>query len=72
LYENFIQSDDVVNITNLLAELITGVDKVIESFGGMGKMILTIALMFSGRLIPTMLSGLTSLGANFATLFGFT
>ena len=68
--ENFLNSEDVVALTNAFADLITWVDKFIDSFGGIIPLGLTITGMFSGKIIPIAKTGLTALGSNIKTVFG--
>ena len=68
--ENFLNSDDVVALTNFFADLIEGVDKFIDSMGGIVPLGITILGLFSKKLIPIMKTGFTSLKENLFTLFG--
>ena len=68
--ENFLNSEDVVNLTNAFADLITWVDKFIDSFGGVIPLALAITGVFSGKLIPIAKTGFTSLTENFKTFMG--
>ena len=70
--ENFLNSEDVVNLTNAFADLITWVDKFIDSFGGVIPLALAITGVFSGKLIPIAKTGFTSLTENFKTFMGGT
>ena len=68
--ENFLNSEDVVNLTNAFADLITWVDKFIDSFGGVVPLALTITGLFSHKLLPIAKTGFTALGNNFKTFMG--
>lgn len=70
--ENFLNSEDVVNLTNAFADLITWVDKFIDSFGGVVPLALTITGLFSHKLIPIAKTGFTALSNNFKTFMGNT
>lgn len=67
--ENFLNSDDVINLTNAFADLIEWTDRFIESFGGITPLILSVIGVFSYRLLPIFKSGTTSLINNISTLF---
>ena len=68
--ENFLNSEDVVSLTNTFADLITWVDKFIDSFGGVVPLALTITGLFSHKLLPIVKTGFTALGNNFKTFMG--
>lgn len=68
--ENFLNSEDVVNLTNAFADLITWTDSFIESVGGIIPLGLTIAGLFSKKLIPIFKTGFTTLKENFSTFIG--
>ena len=68
--ENFLNSEDVVNLTNAFADLITWVDKFIDSFGGITPLALTIAGIFSHKLIPIFKTGFTGLMNNLKVFGG--
>jgi hypothetical protein len=59
----------VVNLTNAFADLIGWVDKFIDSFGGVVPLVLTIAGIFSHKLIPIVKTGTTFLANGFSTFF---
>jgi TP901 family phage tail tape measure protein len=68
--ENFLNSEDVVNLTNAFADLITWTDSFIESVGGIIPLGLTIVGLFSKKLIPIFKTGFTTLKENFSTFIG--
>lgn len=70
--ENFLNSEDIVNLTNAFADLITWVDKFIDSFGGVVPLALTITGLFSHKLVPIVKTGFTALSNNFKTFMGNT
>ena len=70
--ENFLNSEDVVNLTNAFADLITWVDKFIDSFGGVVPLALTITGLFSRKLVPIAKTGFTALSDNFKAFMGNT
>ena len=70
--ENFLNSEDVVNLTNAFADLIEWTDKFIDSFGGVAPLALSIVGLFSHKLIPIIKTGFTAFGNNFKTFMGNT
>jgi hypothetical protein len=48
------------------------VTKIVDTMGGMGPILLTIAGLFSKQLIPMMTSGISNFVANIQTAFGIT
>ena len=68
--ENFLNSEDVVSLTNAFADLIEFTDSFIDSMGGIVPLGLTIVGLFSKKLIPIAKTGFTSLKDNLFTFFG--
>ena len=46
-YDSFINDEDIVTLNNLFADLINGISNVVDSFGGLGPMVLTLVGLFS-------------------------
>jgi len=47
LYEGFLDSDVMIAFVNILGDIVNGVGNVIESFGGFGNVLLSLALIFN-------------------------
>jgi hypothetical protein len=62
LYENFINDEDVVKLNNLFADLINGIADTVDSFGGLGPMVITLVGLFSTTLFPILINGFKNLG----------
>ena len=57
LYQSFLDDDSLIDITNTFGDIIKTVNKVIDSIGGIGPLLASLAGMFSSVLLPIMISG---------------
>lgn len=62
LYEKFIDDDFLIGWNDSLTIAINGLSEFIDAFGGLGGTIKTLGLMFSGTLLPLLMTGFTKLG----------
>ena len=60
LYESFIDDESIITINNLIADLIGSVGNLINAFGGIGPVLLTVGLLFSKTIIPLIGNGIKS------------
>ena len=60
LYESFIDDESIITINNLIADLISSVGNLIDAFGGIGPVLLTVGLLFSKTIIPLIGNGIKS------------
>ena len=64
-YKNFLDSDVMITFTNLLGDIVNGINGAIEAAGGFKSILLTVALLFSGKIMGMFQVGFTSLINNF-------
>ena len=69
LSENFLNSDSVVTLTNVFADLIEGVDTFVDRMGGVVPIITLITMLLSKKLMPLVKTGLRSTAEAFTTIF---
>ena len=62
LYEKFIDDDFLIGWNDSLTIAINGLSEFIDAFGGLSGTIKTFGLMFSGTLLPLLMTGFTKLG----------
>ena len=72
LWDNFIDTDTIIELTNGLADIIDVIDDVIDSFGGIGPMVLSLVGIFSKQLFPIVSSGFSKMVGNIKTGLGIT
>ncbi len=70
LYESFITSDALIVFNNLSAELLGGITKAIENFGGIIPVVITVISLFSKQLFPMVTYGFQKLSNNIAIWSG--
>lgn len=62
LYEKFIDDDFLIGWNDSLTIATNGLSEFIDAFGGLGGTMKTLGLMFSGTLLPLLMTGFTRLG----------
>ena len=62
LYESFIDDESIITMNNLIADLISSVGNLIDAFGGIGPVLLTVGMLFSKTIIPLIGNGIKAVG----------
>ena len=70
LYEQFINDESITGLTNLFADLISGINEAIDAMHGIGPMALMLAGIFSKSLFPMLMNGFNTLTSNLSVMFG--
>ena len=70
LYEQLLNDKTVIAFTNGIADAISVIADVIDSIGGLGPVLLMIAMIFSNHLIPLVMQFGVTLAYNFSVLTG--
>lgn len=70
LYEQLLNDKTVIAFTNGIADVISVIADVIDSIGGLGPVLLMIAMIFSNHLIPLVMQFGVTLAYNFSVLTG--
>jgi hypothetical protein len=65
LYEQLLNDDAVIGFTDTIAALTKSISDVIKTFGGLGPVLLTLAAVFSNKLMPL----ITQAGSSVITWF---
>ena len=72
LFTKIFDEDLIAGFFKAMTTMVGVVNKIVDSFGGFGPMLLTIIGLFSKSLFPIALNGIRNLTANIMQLFGFT
>lgn len=72
LYESFIDDDTLKGLNNTLTALVKTITRMVDSFGGLGPMILSLAGTFSSVLFPLLTRGFQTLNGLIGNLTGRT
>lgn len=70
LYQKFVNDEMIIGLNNAFADLIDTVSRVIDSFGGVGPVILMLVGLFSKTLFPIVANGIKSLGNTISVWTG--
>ena len=72
LFDAILDESTLKGFYSSMEGVLKTVTKIVDTMGGMGPILLTIAGLFSKQLIPMMTSGISNFVANIQTAFGIT
>lgn len=72
MFDSLLSEDTIKGFYEGMTSIVKVVDQIAKSFGGLGPMLKTVLLMFSGTLIPKLMEGTKHFLSNISTAFGFT
>lgn len=70
MYGSLIDSDVIIGLTDALAEIVKGVDNVIDSFGGLQGVIATVGGLLATKFAKQASDGIKQFGQNLRVTFG--
>jgi hypothetical protein len=72
LFDAILDESTLKGFYSSMEGVLKTVTKIVDTMGGLGPILLTIAGLFSKQLIPMMTSGISNFVANIQTAFGIT